>query len=493
MAWPKRAGRFAIAGLARPIPTPAVVLALVGLAVVVRLAFAFRAPPFVTNDSQSYLLPGYDLAHGLGFAPAFKRPPAYPVFIAGVQALFGEELRVLALVQHLLGVLTVVGSFALGWLVFGRAAGIVAGLLTAFSGPLLVTERYLMSETFFGLFITAALVAYVAGVLRGQPSLLGLAGALLGVAALTRPIAQLIALMLTVALIVFAEPGRGRERARWWGIRAAPLVLGFLIVVAPWIARNAFVHGSPAIAGGLGEGLAVRTIRYDQQFDFRDPSEGDSDRLLARARRVYREEARDGSAFELSRRVRDELGVSEPVADGLLRRIALTAILARPIYYAWGTLDMFAQTLIGHPVRLRQDWLPWRNIGWAPRVQHLLPRPSPVEERTFVGAERITTIFDPARIWPLIAGLMLVGWLSGLAAGRRMALVLGAVVLLVLLVGAAVIGIEWRYRYPFDPTLNVLAAGGLGLIAGKAVSSSRSWLGRGRPANVGKLSTEQTP
>ena len=34
------------------------------LALLVRLAFTFRAPPFVTNDSLSYLLPGFDLVHG---------------------------------------------------------------------------------------------------------------------------------------------------------------------------------------------------------------------------------------------------------------------------------------------------------------------------------------------------------------------------------------------------------------------------------------------
>ena len=55
-------------------------LALAGvllLALLVRLAFTFRAPPFVTNDSLSYLLPGFDLIHGGGFTPILKRPPLY--------------------------------------------------------------------------------------------------------------------------------------------------------------------------------------------------------------------------------------------------------------------------------------------------------------------------------------------------------------------------------------------------------------------------------
>src|SRR4051794_12598515 len=49
------------------------VLMLLVVGGALRLAFAFRAPPlFVGGDSQTYLLPGYDLARGLGFAPILK-------------------------------------------------------------------------------------------------------------------------------------------------------------------------------------------------------------------------------------------------------------------------------------------------------------------------------------------------------------------------------------------------------------------------------------
>src|SRR5438094_4753635 len=83
------------------------VAVIAAVALVLRLAFDLRAPPFVTNDSLSYLLPGYDLIHTGGFAPLLKRPPLYPLFVGGLFGLFGDELRALTLVQHLLGVLTV--------------------------------------------------------------------------------------------------------------------------------------------------------------------------------------------------------------------------------------------------------------------------------------------------------------------------------------------------------------------------------------------------
>ncbi|MGE3908728.1 MAG: glycosyltransferase family 39 protein [Chloroflexota bacterium] len=435
-------------------------LLVVGLlALALRLAFSFRAPPFVTNDSLSYLLPGFDLVHGSAFAPILKRPPLYSLFVGGVIAVFGEELRALMLIQHLLGVGTVLLTFGIGRILFGAAGGLLAALLTALSGPLIITEHYLMSETLFGFLLAAGLLAYL-GAIRSNTAgsslaLLALTGGLLALAALTRPIAQLVFVLLLAALPLLAP--------RWRPVLtgAAVAIVAFGIVVLPWMLRNQAVQGTFAIAGGSGEGLAVRTIRYEQKFDFKEPPGGDPDRLTSRARKIYRDEADDGSAFELAGRLRDELNISEIEAERLMRQIALQAILKRPAYYLTGTADMFVQTFVGRPVRLRQDWLPWRNIAWEERVQHLLPEPTPVEARSFDTAERLVTIYDPATLAPILALLGVIGALSGLRPRQRPALVLGLMVAGLLLAGAALIGIEWRYRFPLDPLINVLAAGGL--------------------------------
>lgn len=373
-------------------------------------------------------------------------------------ALFGEELRVLMLVQHLLGALTALATFALGRLVFGTAVGVLAGTLTAISGPLLIMEHYLMSETLFGVLQLGALLAYLVGARSGRLPLVILAGVLLGLAALTRPIAQLT-LVVLLAMLPMLRPG--------WrpALRTGAVMLAvFAATVLPWMARNAVVQGTFALAGGSGEGLAVRTIRYEQQFDFRGPTGGEPDRQMARARRIYREEAEEGSAFKLASRLRDELNVSEIQAERLMRDIALGAIVRQPGYYLQGTADMFVKTFAGRPVRLRQDWTPWRNIAWAPRVEHLLPAPTPAEDRAFPQAAFLAALYDPARWWVVLAALALVGTAAGAARAARAhrpALLLGGLVVAQLLACAALIGIEYRYRYPLDPLINVLAVGGL--------------------------------
>jgi hypothetical protein len=264
--------------------------------------------------------------------------------------------------------------------------------------------------------------------------------------------------------------------------RWRPALLGGLLLIGaytavtlPWLLRNGAVHGSLTLAGGLGEGLAVRTIRLEQEFDFRAPA-GRPDPLRD-ARRLYRQEAEQGSAFELAERLRDEADLSAAEADRAMRDIALGALAQRPAYYLTGSLDMFGRMFAGRTVRLRQDWQPWRGIEWDERVAHLLPVASPLLDSQFALVERLVTLYDPARWWPLLSALFVVGCL---AASRqpagRLALVPAAVALGLLLASALLVGIEWRYRYPLDPLINVTVAGGLVALVG-LVSAALARLG----------------
>jgi hypothetical protein len=429
--------------------------ALLVLALGIRLALVARAPAFITNDSESYLLPAYDLVEGLGFDPLYKRPPGYPAVVAVALWFFGQQsLTGLLLLQHLLGVLTVAATYALSLLLHGRAAASLAGLLTAVCGPLLVTEHYLMSESLFGLLLVATLLSFVVAAQRRSLGLIALAGLALGLAALTRPVAQL--LLPVLALLCLARWAGWRR-----GLLAAMLLAGcYIATVLPWMARNGAVQGSFTLAGGLGEGLAVRTIRYDQQFDFRAPA-GTADRLAVE-RRIYREEARQESVFQLDERLRSEAGLTPAQADQAMRDVALGAIAQKPGYYLTGSVDMFWQMLVGRPVRLRQDWQPWRGIEWEPRIQHLLPEGAPETDPEFERAQLLFTLYDPARLAIVLIPLLALGIVAGAMRPDRVLMLLPAFAAVSLLLASAfLVGIEWRYRFPLDPLLNATLAGGL--------------------------------
>jgi hypothetical protein len=170
-----------------------------------------------------------------------------------------------------------------------------------------------------------------------------------------------------------------------------------------------------------------------------------------------------------------------------MRDIALGALAQQPGYYLTGSLEMFGRMFAGRPLRLRQDWQPWRGIEWEAQVEHLLPGASPLLGLQLDFVERLVTLYDPARWWPLLAALFVVGCLT---ASRRplgwLALVPALVTVGLLLASAFLVGIEWRYRYPLDPLINVTVAGGLAALAG-LVGAGRSRFGsrRLRPAPAG--------
>ena len=453
-------------------------VAVLLLASTARLAFSFRAPLFVVNDSLSYVLPAWELIHGEGFFPLFKRPPLYPLLLAKILWLFGEDPQAIATVQHALGLAIVALTFILGFLVAGTLGACVAGALSAVSGPLILTEHYLMSETLFSLALLLAVVTFMLAEKAGSWRLAAASGCLLALAALTRPIAQLVLPLFAVWLLW-----------RYWHDRQKALrlvtsmIMAFAILVMPWMVRNAIVQGSFTIAGGMGEGIAVRTIRYEQQFDFRatDPSESG---LIRSARRIYRDEAGDGSAFELAGRLRDELKITPATADSLMRQIAVEAIRRQPVYYLTGTVGMFWDILSGRPARLRQDWVPWRGIIWDERIAHLLPRATPLQDADFSNAERVISVYDPARWWPVILSLALLGVIStpnGMP--RRWPLLLVILTLGQILAAAALVGIEWRYRYPLDPMINVLVGAGVaGIASWASLLKSHRWPHRESPS-----------
>src|SRR5687768_11535405 len=95
-----------------------------------RVAFSPGAPVLVHGDSYQYFRPAHALITGDGFPLPLKRPPVYPVFMAGVGSLLGQDLRHLTTVQHLLGVATGALVYGVGRLTFGRAVGLLAGLAT---------------------------------------------------------------------------------------------------------------------------------------------------------------------------------------------------------------------------------------------------------------------------------------------------------------------------------------------------------------------------
>jgi hypothetical protein len=96
------------------------------------------------------------------------------------------------------------------------------------------------------------------------------------------------------------------------------------------------------------------------------------------------------------------------------------------------------------------------------RFNYLLEAPPPAHRNEAAEAEMLGSIFRPTRIaWPIV-GLGLVGALLALVVpAYRPAMLPFLVSFILIAVSAMLVGDVPRYRYPVDPLMYVMAAGGL--------------------------------
>jgi 4-amino-4-deoxy-L-arabinose transferase-like glycosyltransferase len=452
-------------GRAGPLTWISLVLVLAA-GLVMRLVLAGVAPFFLEGDSQTYLLPAWELARGEGFNPELRRTPGYPLLIAASFWSLGEDLERLALVQHLLGLATAGLTFLIARQLFGPLAGLLSGLAVALSGPQLIYERYVMTEALFGFALAALVLMMLAALRRPSRNLLLLGGLCIGMAALVRPVAQAVLPLFLLSLLVFLPRWRPALKA------AGLALLGYALIIAPWTLRNLVEHETPAASGGLGRSLIARTVKYDSLFDWKWLSEtyegGDDlasrERMLLYRKRGNIPEGRSVRPYQDA--LINELGLTQSQAESAMREIAIEAIARRPVDYLAGSLLFTVQIFRGREESLQGHWRQRASKDWAEqwdnRLDYLATPLTPQQLQGQNVAAAVTDLYQPARFSWLLAVLFLLGSLMAwLEPARRPALLLGGITLTLLALSAFLDGPVPRYRYPLDPLILAVAAGGL--------------------------------
>ena len=172
--------------------------------------------------------------------PTAYRPPAYPLFLGALYEVFGPSWTAARLVQALVGTLTVALTGLLALQLFGRSVALAALALGAVFLPLATVGASLLTEPLLVPLVLGAVCATLHARSAAQPARwLVLAGALAGLATLTRPNAALLVVPLALGALQGVRPsayGAGVRRRAW-----APVVvvLAAVLVVAPWTVRNA--------------------------------------------------------------------------------------------------------------------------------------------------------------------------------------------------------------------------------------------------------------
>lgn len=197
---------------------------------------------FMGGDAFTYDAIARNIVSGRGFAidpasPTVFVPPIYPLFLASIYALFGAVPGLAMFVQAALGAFSAWAVYLVGRRLLGDPSAFIGALCAAvypqlaWFSDLLVTE----SVTFF--LMSSAMLASSA-LLRRRPWLSsGVAGALFALATLSSP---------RLALLPIGLPIVDLLRYRSWRRAAclgATIALGYVIVLTPWVARNALEFG----------------------------------------------------------------------------------------------------------------------------------------------------------------------------------------------------------------------------------------------------------
>lgn len=450
------AGRTHLSGGAARAPAW-VAIALMALGVRAALAIPALGDVsrfYVAPDSYEYeqlavnLLAGhgYSQADASPYPPDVRRTPVYPLLLAAVYALAGQQPGVAVGANVLLGVLACVLTVALASRLFGSGPGVLAGLLLALDLTSAAYSLVLMTETLFTVVLLLAVLAAAIYLRRGGARPLALAALGCGVATLVRPIGVFLPVLIGPALALLRTGASRRARVlcgSLFVLLALALPLGWTVrnyqaagvaQLTSLVAINAYYHRAAAVEAQR-RGVPAEVVR----------------RELAQRRGA------DGS--ELS---------EEPADLAAMERRAWETIRADPIGYAVSHLQGVGR-LLG----------PDREVSLQLRAGGPRPSGSPESLAAFVTAdpaphvETVGPVLYTATLQlALVYGLAAVGLAAGLRrpADRPATLLL----LIVLLYFLAVSGPEAyaRFRVPMMPFVALLAAVGA-RSAWASVSSAR--------------------
>lgn len=242
-------------------------VAVTAVAAVVRIGYVVAvAPDELGADAVWYQLQAGTLANGDGYldpglfygegriTATANFPPLWPMFLAVFVWAGLDSQTALQLAGAVLGALAVPLTAVIARRVVDPVTALVAGTIVALSPLLIAADGSLMAEPLYVVLVTAAvLVAYL---VLDCPSLGRFAGlgAVLGLAALARSDALVLAPVLIVVVAWRAAGPSTRQRVVGAAV-AGSVVIG---VLAPWALRNTARLDSPVLvssnSGSLLEG-----------------------------------------------------------------------------------------------------------------------------------------------------------------------------------------------------------------------------------------------
>jgi tetratricopeptide (TPR) repeat protein/4-amino-4-deoxy-L-arabinose transferase-like glycosyltransferase len=407
---------------------PGLVLAVALIVRIVHVWQIRRSPYFsaLLGDSRGYDEWAQRIAGGEWWGrEVFYQAPLYPYFLGTIFAVAGRNLLLVRLVQAAIGSASCVFvSLAAGRL-FGRRAGLVAGLMMALYAPAIFFDGLLQKSVLDVFFVALALWLIARIAAPGDRSHVATRDWLwLGVAMGGLSLTRENALVLVVVILAWAFLWRSRREALR---NAATFLAGLIVVIGPVAIRNSLVGG----------GFYVTTSQMGPNFYIGNNPKADGTYASLRYGRGAPEYERQDATEIAERAVGRPLSPSEVSSywtDRALEFItsqpgAWLRLMERKVALLWNR----AEVVDTEDQASHAEWsLPLRILGPVGHFGVLVPL-------ALLGV--ILTWPMRSRLWVLYA--MLAAYAASVVAFYVFA----------------------RYRFPMVPMLIVFAAGGIVTLA----------------------------
>lgn len=208
---------------------------------------------------------------------AFFRAPFYPYFLAAIFKIFGTNLLISRVIQHIIGIGAVLLTYRLADRAFGKRTAFWAGIIAAVYPTLIYFESRLLLDS-IAVFLDLLLLNILVDAFE-KDSLPGylLSGIILGASALTRPNILLFSPFILLWFLL-ARKGEFKKNI----LRIIPVALGAILIVSPVTLRNYIKSGDfvlIATQGGvnfyignnpLSDGATASIPEFGERWEYRD-------------------------------------------------------------------------------------------------------------------------------------------------------------------------------------------------------------------------------
>lgn len=201
------------------------------------------------------------------------RSPAYGIFLGWLYTIFGDDIRVVAVVQALLLTLVVYLLYKLGAELFGRRTGVLAAAIALLYAAFWYYAGRVLTEAPALLLLVACVLFAVRAArdsARRWPALAGLAsGALL----LCKISMRYFPILLLVLVLLFA---RKQGRPKLWR-KSKAFLIGLAIILVPWLLFSLMAFRAPLLSAPLNTGPLYTVYRgnYAPNDGWEDDGAGD--------------------------------------------------------------------------------------------------------------------------------------------------------------------------------------------------------------------------